>query len=112
MTYFPWEMDLLQWFQGLHNPLLDKVMVVITSLGNAGIFWIVVTVAMLIFCKDKRVAWTSALALLFSLIVVNCGLKNIVGRDRPCWIDDSVSMLVKIPKDFSFPSGHSSASFA
>ena len=112
MTYFPWEMDLLQWFQGLHNPLLDKVMVVITSLGNAGIFWIVVTVAMLIFCKDKRVAGTSALALLFSLIVVNCGLKNIVGRDRPCWIDDSVSMLVKIPKDFSFPSGHSSASFA
>lgn len=112
MTYFSWEMDLLQWFQGIHNPVLDKIMVVITSMGNAGILWIILTILMLLFCKDKRVAWTSALALLFSLLVVNCGLKNLVGRDRPCWIDRSVVLLVKNPTDYSFPSGHSSASFA
>ena len=58
--YFDWEFDLLYWFQGLHNPVLDKIVVAITSLGNAGIFWILLTIAMLIFCKDKKVAWTSA----------------------------------------------------
>ena len=110
--YFDWEFDLLYWFQGLHNPVLDKIVVAITSLGNAGIFWILLTIAMLIFCKDKKVAWTSALALLFSLLVINVFLKNTVMRARPCWIDDSVTLLVKNPKDYSFPSGHSSASFA
>lgn len=110
--YFDWEFDLLYWFQGLHNPVLDKIVVAITSLGNAGIFWILLTVVMLIFCKDKRVAWTSALALLFSLLVINIFLKNTVMRARPCWIDESVQLLIKSPSDYSFPSGHSSASFA
>lgn len=110
--YFEWEFDLLYWFQSIHNPVLDKIVIVITSLGNSGIFWILLTIAMLILCKDKRVAWTSALALLFSLLVINICLKNVVCRARPCWIDSSVPLLVHNPKDFSFPSGHSSASFA
>ena len=110
--YFNWEFDLLYWFQSIHNPILDKIVVVITSLGNAGIFWILLTLVMLIVCKDKKVAWTSALALLFSLLVINIFLKNTVMRARPCWIDDTIPLLVKNPKDYSFPSGHSSASFA
>ena len=32
--YFDWEFDLLYWFQGLHNPVLDKIVVAITSLGK------------------------------------------------------------------------------
>ena len=112
MTNFQWEMDLLQWFQTIHNPISDKIMAAITSLGDAGIIWIIITLLLFIFCKDKKAAWTSALAMLVSLIVVNCGLKNIVGRDRPCWIDDSVKMLVKIPRDYSFPSGHTATAFA
>ena len=110
--FFPWEFDVLYWFQGLHNPILDKITVAITSLGNAGIFWIIVTALMFILCKDKRVAWTSLLSLLFSVLVINLILKNAVCRARPCWIDTSVELLVKNPKDYSFPSGHSSASFA
>lgn len=110
--YFNWEFDLLYWFQSIHNPILDKIVVVITSFGNAGIFWILLTLVMLIVCKDKKVAWTSALALLFSLLVINIFLKNTVMRARPCWIDDTIPLLVKNPKDYSFPSGHSSASFA
>ncbi|MBP7059758.1 MAG: phosphatase PAP2 family protein [Lachnospiraceae bacterium] len=107
------EFNILYWFQGLHNQVLDKIMVFITKLGSAGMFWIVLTVLMLIFCrKNKKAAWSSALALIFSYIVVNLVLKNLVARDRPCWIDTSVKMLVHVPKDYSFPSGHSSASFA
>lgn len=110
--YFNWEFDLLYWFQSIHNPILDKIVVVITSLGNAGIFWILLTLVMLIVCKDKKVAWTSALALLFSVLVISVFLKNMAMRARPCWIDDTIPLLVKNPKDYSFPSGHSSASFA
>ena len=107
-----WEFDLLYWFQGLHHPVLDKIAVAVTSLGNSGIFWILLTIAMLVFCREKKAAWTSALALVFSLLVCNVLLKNLVARDRPCWVDPSVELLVKMPRDFSFPSGHASASFA
>ena len=54
--------------------------------------------------------------MLFSIIigflVGNVALKNIFERQRPCWIDPSVPLLVHVPSDFSFPSGHSMASFA
>ena len=35
----------------------------------------------------------------------NIGLKNIVARPRPCW-QEAVDLLVKNPRDYSFPSGH------
>ena len=48
-----WEIEILDALQNIHTPWLDKIMVAITSLGNAGIFWILLTIAMLIFCKDE-----------------------------------------------------------
>ena len=110
--YFDWEMELLYNLQFLHNPVLDKVMLFITTLGNGGIVWIAITILMFIFCKDKRCAWTSTGALLLSVLVINLVLKNLVARARPCWIDTDVVLLLKNPKDYSFPSGHASASFA
>ena len=110
--YFDWEMELLYSLQSLHNPVLDKVMFFITTLGNAGFVWIVITILMFIFCKDKRCAWTSTGALLLSVLMINLILKNLVSRARPCWIDTDVILLLKNPKDYSFPSGHASASFA
>ena len=53
-----------------------------------------------------------AVALLRFGIFGNVIMKNVFARSRPCWIDDSVKMLIKIPKDYSFPSGHTSVSFA
>lgn len=110
--YFDWEMELLYSLQSLHNPVLDKVMLFITTLGNAGMIWIAITILMFIFCKDKRCAWTSTGALLLSVLMINLILKNLVARARPCWIDPEVTLLLKSPKDYSFPSGHASASFA
>ena len=105
-------MELLYSLQSLHNPVLDKVMFFITTLGNAGFVWFVITILMFIFCKDKRCAWTSTGALLLSVLMINLILKNLVSRARPCWIDTDVILLLKNPKDYSFPSGHASASFA
>lgn len=110
--YFPWEFDVLYWFQSLHHPVTDKLMLGITTLGNAGIFWIVLSLFMLFYCRDKRVGLTAVVSLLLSLLIVNFVLKNSVARVRPCQIDTSVPLLIKSPKDYSFPSGHTSASFA
>ena len=42
----------------------------------------------------------------------NVLLKPLVGRARPFQSDGSVALLVSSPGDFSFPSGHTGASFA
>lgn len=107
-----WEFDVLYWFQGLHNPVLDRIEVCITRFGDKGIFWIIVTLLLLVCVKDRRIGMTAALALVTEAILCNLILKNVVQRSRPCWMDPDVQLLIHSPKDFSFPSGHSSVSFA
>lgn len=48
--------------------------------------------------------------MLTGLIIGNFILKNFVARERPCWIDTEVFMLIPVPHDYSFPSGHTLAS--
>ena len=45
------------------------------------------------------------------VIIGNGILKNLVRRSRPCWIDTTIPLLIANPTDFSFPSGHTLASF-
>ena len=43
-------------------------------------------------------------------LIGNGLIKNAVMRPRPCWLDESVTMLIETPSDYSFPSGHTMAS--
>lgn len=106
------EFDILYWFQSISNSILDNIMIGFTSLGNAGILWILLSIIFICTKKYRMCGITMSLALIFSLIMCNGFMKNLVARDRPCWIDPSVQLLIKNPTDFSFPSGHTSASFA
>lgn len=106
-----WEFDLLYAIQKIHHPVLDKFMVFLSAIGDAGIFWILLTIVLLIWKKYRRIGWQMAAAMLITFIIGNLILKNAVARQRPCWIDPGVALLVKNPKDFSFPSGHSMNGF-
>ena len=48
------ELKILDWFRTLHTPVLDKFMTSVTKLGNAGIFWIILTVLFLLIPKENR----------------------------------------------------------
>lgn len=104
--------SILYVLQHLHNAVLDRVMVGITSLGNAGWIWIALTAVFLILPKYRKCGVRMAIALILDLILCNLVLKPLAARPRPCWIDEQVKLLVAAPKDYSFPSGHSAASFA
>ena len=106
------ELQILHWFESLHNGLLDPFMVCITKLGDKGLFWILLAAALICTKKYRRAGVTMALALIFSVIFCNGLMKNIVARPRPFWVDPTFNLLVKAPTDYSFPSGHTSASFA
>lgn len=106
------ELRFLDFLQTIHTPLLDKILAFITSLGNAGIVWIVLVVVLLILPKTRKTGIIVAAALLMDLILCNLILKNLVARVRPYDVNTAIAILIKNPLDFSFPSGHTAASFA
>lgn len=134
------EIWMLNWIQQIHNPLLDTIMVGITFLGNYGAIWIAIGVILLVlqgFSNKKSTSYTQIyrygedvhssgggvqgkkfnpgysvlLSLLLSHLIVSILIKPLVGRIRPL-VAEGVKILIAAPKDFSFPSGHASASFA
>lgn len=90
---------------------LDFLMPIITLFGDGGIFWIACAVIMLFFKSTRKTALTMGLALIMGLLVCNVTLKPLVGRIRPYDVNTDVVLLVDRLSDFSFPSGHTVASF-
>lgn len=105
------EFQILDALQKIHTPVLDGVMCLITSLGNAGIIWILLTIALLINPKIRRTKEGTACrlfgesgrrsgcillaALILDLILCNGILKNLFHRVRPYDIRTSIELLVK-----------------
>ena len=90
---------------------LDFLMPKITLLGDAGIFWIILAVALLIPKKTRKTGLMMAVALILGLIVCNITIKPLVARVRPYDVKGIMPYLCEVQKDFSFPSGHTTASF-
>ena len=106
------EFQILDLIQGLRTPFGDSVMPLVTALGNAGIFWIGLTVLLLLQPKKRRAGCILLLALLFDLFLCNILIKPLAARVRPFDVNTAVQLLIARPVDFSFPSGHTAASFA
>ncbi len=92
--------------------LLTQFFVFVTKLGNAGFVWVTMSLILLLVPKTRNVGAMGILALMFSLLVNNLLLKNIVERSRPFDVIEALTPLVERPRDFSFPSGHTASSFA
>ena len=88
------ELNILDWFQTLHTPILDKIMTSITKLGDAGIFWIILTLLFLIIPKTRKTGIIMAAALIMDLLICNVAVKNLVARTRPYDVNTSVQLLV------------------
>lgn len=84
----------------------------ITWLGDSGWFWIAVSVVLLIPKKTRTVGIAALLALLVNLLITNVTLKPLIARTRPYEVIEGLKILIAAPHDYSFPSGHTSASFS
>ena len=96
----------------VRTPLLNEIMIFITTLGNGGMIWIAATLLLMIPKKTRKVGIMSGVALLGSLIINNNLIKNLVQRPRPFVTFTDLQILIPTPSEFSFPSGHTSSSFA
>lgn len=84
----------------------------ITSLGNAGWFWLALSLVLLIPKRTRGMGAAALLAIIIGALITNVVLKNLVARTRPYEVVDGLKILIKRPHDYSFPSGHACASFA
>ncbi|MBQ3090192.1 MAG: phosphatase PAP2 family protein [Oscillospiraceae bacterium] len=105
--------SILLWIQDfLRNDLLSAFFTTYTHLADNGELWIAVCVLFLLFRKTRPAGIVGLLSLLTAHLVNTELLKNIIARPRPFTRLEELECLIKQPSSYSFPSGHSSASFA
>lgn len=106
-----WEYGILDWIQTLHTPVLDRIMVFITSLGDGGMLWILSGSALLCFRKYRRAGIMMLLTLAAGHLLGTVFLKEVIGRERPFYSRPDILLLIQ-EGGYSFPSGHTISSFA
>lgn len=96
-------------------PFLSGFFSLITHLGDAGLFWIALAVVLLIFKKTRKCGLMMGAALILGLIFCNITVKPLVKRIRPYDLmalkGTPIDLIISKPSDYSFPSGHTVASF-
>ncbi|MGB8453383.1 MAG: phosphatase PAP2 family protein [Anaerocolumna sp.] len=95
----------------LHTPILDKIMIELTSLGNSGFIWIAIAFLLLLYKKTRPCGILLVTALSIEYILGDGILKHLIARNRPFIRFPDVPLLIKKPGSYSFPSGHTMSSF-
>lgn len=106
--------NILQFIQiNMRSSIMDKIMSLITGLGNGLTIWMLIGVILVISKKYRRYGIMVIISLVLCFIVGNLSLKPLVARVRPFDVKPLLDGLLIIPpSDFSFPSGHTMCSFA
>jgi len=110
------DLPILEWIRAnLWCKALDVAMPIVTMFGDGGIFWIACAVLLLLIPKTRKTGLGMIFALIMGLIVCNMTLKPLVARIRPydlqAQLGVTINLLNGAMHDFSFPSGHTIASF-
>lgn len=106
------EYSILDFIQTFSSPFMDFLMKSVTFLGDAGWIWITAGIILSIIPKTRKIGLTVCFSLILSVLISNVTLKPLIARTRPYDIVEGIKLIIDAPKDFSFPSGHTSASFA
>ena len=69
--------------RALSCPALDTFFKGLTLLANGGRVWIALCVVLILYPKTRRAGIQIALALALTSLIVNLGIKPLVGRTRP-----------------------------
>ncbi len=111
------DLPVLDWIAAnLYCDFLDVAMPIITMFGDDGIFWIAVALILMATKKYRKAGFAMGAAMMIGLLVCNVTLKPLVGRIRPYdyqWevFGKEILLLTERMHDYSFPSGHTIASF-
>ena len=96
----------------IHKPALNKIMITASRAGNAGIVWWAICLPFLINSNWRATGANFVFGLAWAHLMGEIIIKHIVKRVRPCHTLDDDEQLIDRPRFYSFPSGHTTASFA
>ncbi len=103
----------LQFIQShMTNPILDKISPFVSTIGNLGAIWLLIAGLLFFIPRYRKYGIMIVLAILLAALTGEVILKPLIARIRPCNVNPGIPLLIPRPMDFSFPSGHTSASFA
>jgi membrane-associated phospholipid phosphatase len=93
-----------------HSPAAEVVAKALGKIGEYGAIWFAIGIVLAFVDPDNGEDWVVAGVLAPVAIVLNFGVKLIVRRPRP--VLEGLPPLGGAPSSLSFPSAHTTASFA
>ena len=103
----------LLWIQQwLRCDWLNGPVTAFSTLGNAGMMWLVLCAIMLLFRRTRKAGALGLASLAMGFLLCNGLLKPLLHRTRPWLVVEGLKNMVMPGDAHSFPSGHTCAAFA
>lgn len=107
-----WDEKILFKLLDNRTPTANKMMIILTILGNGGLVWFASSIPFFLSNRWRLTGYTMLFAMIMVWFSGEVTIKHIVRRKRPCHVKFKDYLLIKNPPHYSFPSSHSSTSFA
>lgn len=102
----------LEHIGNIHKPALNRIMITASRAGNFGTIWWAICLPFIIRPFLRATGLNIVFGLCLAHIMGEIIIKHIVKRVRPCHQLGDEEQLINRPRFYSFPSGHTTASFA
>lgn len=106
-------MDLFvsNFFYNNQSDFFNHLLSIITTLGDYGLIWIIITFLLIINRKTRKFGIICLIVLIIEFTINDIIIKELVKRPRP-FLSMNMTPFIKKPSGYSFPSGHSASSIA
>lgn len=111
-TILDTDIRVMIWMQNSRRKWVTAFMRAVSALSDLGIFWIALVLLLYRIPKYTFIAEKAGLSLIANSLLINLLLKRITARERPFQEYPFLEPLIRLPKDWSCPSGHTGAAFA
>ena len=106
------DIPFLLWIQEhLRSDVLSSFLEGVSFFAEKGWFWVVLIIFLFVFKRTRKMSIVAAISVGVTS-AVGYGMKNLVGRMRPSFFTDAITVVGERSDSFSFPSGHTLMSFA
>ena len=95
----------------VQNDFLNPIIIFFTKLGNSGFIWILISIILIMKSKYRKIGFLVLSVLFINTLFGEILLKHLIQRPRPFITLSNLNIIIEKPSSFSFPSGHTSASF-
>ena len=104
------DLRLFELVRSTARPPVSDLVARFSSLGEHAALWLAMGAIGALVDRPRRARWTRGALVVGATYALNTAIKALVRRDRP--VVEGLPALVATPTKLSFPSAHSSTSFA